>query len=38
MDSADEETFSLVRAKELPSLSNEEIEEFEKDSVSYSRV
>jgi SpoVK/Ycf46/Vps4 family AAA+-type ATPase len=32
------ETFSLIREKVLPSLSDEVIEEFEKDSLSYSRV
>jgi len=32
------ETFSHVNPKVLPSLSDEVIEEFEKDSVSYSRV
>lgn len=32
------ETFSLIKPKVLPSLSDEVIKEFEKDSVSYSRV
>jgi transitional endoplasmic reticulum ATPase len=32
------ETFSHINPKVLPSLSDEVIEEFEKDSVSYSRV
>ncbi len=32
------ETFSLITPKILPSLSDKMIEEFEKDSVSYSRV